>query len=133
MARKPKVETPEPGFRVESVEVEGARRLVTIGPDDDVWSRPTETTVTSTDLVRIRPPADAPESLVEDVRKIVASVAAAVRVEPARRSAVVVEPAASRPHARARDVVLGIARESNVEEREKLVELVENILGRCGL
>ena len=124
----------EPGFRVGSVEVEGARLLLTIGPEHACWQAPDVPVGCRGMIVRVRPPESATDvevALVEvGIRE---SGAAAVRVEQARRSAVVVEPSAPRPHARARDVVLGIARESNVEEREKLVELVENILGRCGL
>jgi len=133
MARKKTPDSrPEPGFR--SVPVAGARRLVTIGPEDACWQKNGTSADCAGAIVRVQAPEGATdEEVARVVENLRATGAVAVRVDSRRRPKVVLEPREKRPHARARDVVLELARAANVDDVPGLISFVEQVLGRCSL
>lgn len=123
------------------VDVEGARELVTIGPDAPIWKVDLAGAFRTDDLcagkiVRLIPPHDATDEQVAGVRAAVAS-AAAVRLMPRRRVAVVVEEKAqgmgTSAHRRARDVVLQMVEEANTRDRSALRAFCEQVMARAGM
>lgn len=131
MARKTKPKpSPEPGFRLTEHPVKGARPLITIGPEHPVW----QGIPIGCDeaIVRIQPPEGATdEEIAKVVERATGTGAVMVRVDRRRVSRVVLEPREARPHTRARDVVLEIARASNVEDVPKLIEFCEQVMGKA--
>ena len=140
MARKtrPEVAGTRVPARVESRPVEGARQLVTIGPEHVAWRGWEGKLPMSADgaIVRVQPPESATD---EEVARVVENLrstgAVAVKVQQRRRSATVVEPREQRPHARARDVVTELVTAANVEEdqRPALLAFVEQVMAGAGL
>jgi hypothetical protein len=133
MPRRKKLEPKlEPGFQLREHPVEGARELITLGPEHPCWGGIPFGCDGA--FVRVIPPDGATD---EQVRYVVETAkqmgAVAVRVLPRRRQAVVVEPRAARPHVRARDVVLELVGASNVEDRVALGEFCERVMGKVGL
>jgi hypothetical protein len=112
-------------------EVESARRLVTIEPEDEHWMDGSfDYAAFEGAIVRVRPPDAWLDAHVETVREEFAKHAAVVRVLPRRRARVLTVPRERREHASARAVVLQLVEESNVEDREALAAFVEGVMGR---
>jgi hypothetical protein len=123
-----------PGFR--SVPVRNARELVTVGPEH-VWWRDHGAAV-PTDwagaIVRLRPPEDVEDARLEDIAVFIrAAGASAVTIERRRGRKVVDAPLERKPHARARDVVAGLAAQANVRDRERFAAFVDGVMSRAGL
>lgn len=137
MPRKSKAAPPpaaisraEPGFR--SVPVEGARELVTLGPDHPCW-KGIPFGVDNAIVWLVPPETTTDEELARVIEYARGSGATAVRVERRRTSKVVLPLTDRRPHLRARDVVIALARAATVREPEKLAGFCEQVMGRCGL
>jgi len=131
MPRKPKAPArTEPGFR--SVPVANARPLVTLGPDHPCWAGIPFGVDGA--IVWVVPPESATD---EEVAKVVhnaeTSGAVKVKVERRRKSRVVLDAKERRPHLRARDVVLEIARAANVPDRDALVAFCERVMAGVSL
>lgn len=126
-----------PGSQVTVCPVEGSPALITIGPEDGCWESAVppgmSVVVWNGSFVRIRPPASASEERIEQVRHLVTQLAAKVVVEPARRSQPVTAPKERAPHLQAREVVGLMIEEANVEDRDALRRLCEEVMGRAGL
>jgi hypothetical protein len=134
MARKLKESRTEPGFR--SVPVEGARKLVTIGPEHKAWGGmtvPWPEDLTGA-IVWISPPESATDEQVANLAAHVGGLdVAAVKVEKRRRGKVVLETKEKRPKLKARAVVIELASTANVSDRQALVGFCEKVLARCSL
>jgi ADP-ribosylglycohydrolase len=121
--------------KVEQCEIEGARRLVTIGPDDPIWEAGSVEPYRGA-IVRIVPAAAMTDEKVDSLRLRIAQVAAATRVLPRRHAGVVTEaPRAPErsAHKRAREIVGQMVDEANTNDREALRAFCEEVMGRAGL
>lgn len=134
MARKrtneAKVET-----RVSTFEVPGSRPLVTVPEDAELWDEKLELRPgfleSPGSIVRVRPPPDASDSRVEEVRRAITGTAA-LRVMPRRRKQVVVK----RVHAKqrgARAIAMQLVDEANTVDRDALRVVVDEALSGAGL
>jgi hypothetical protein len=154
-AKRDAVRAAVPGpLVVEAREVDGARRLVTIGPDHWIWKpippegATAETAFTTGPgfkpaivrfdnvIARVIPPPDATDEQVEEVRTKMLVEAAAVRVLPRRRAGVVTEaPRAPErsAHKRAREIVGAMIDEANTADRVALRAFAEEVMGRANL
>lgn len=134
VARVPRAH-PEPRFRSEERLVADAREFVTIGQEHRCWSTDGWTLgIPRGAFVRIDPPKDVSDELVEDVREIARDEGAAfVQVLPRRKSTTVLAPRAPVEHRRARDVVLEIIAESNVEDPAALRDFCDIIMSKRGM
>jgi len=146
MARKPRVASPEPGFQVEQRAIVGARPMCVVGSDAPAWAMEAATFEAATiesfrmfrnAIVRIDPPESATDDFVELFRQcVVAGGAAAVKVTPRRRAAVVpVKQSAPvrAPSKSARAVVTELAAEANVDDKQSLAAFLESVMSQQGL
>jgi hypothetical protein len=120
---------------VEAREVEGARRLVTVGPDDPIWEAGSVEPYRGA-IVRIVPAEAATDEQVGSLRLRIAQVAAATRVLPRRRAGVVTQapPDPKRSaHKRAREIVGAMVDEANTADRVALRAFCEEVMARAGL
>ena|ERR1019366_1561833 len=133
-----------PGTRVPEVrEVAGARSIITIGPEHQVWgggSLPVEIDVGLIDaglrgaIVRILPPGQASDERVAWlVGMVKATGAAVVRVGPRRKARVVTDARAATQHASGRAVVMQLVEESNVDDRDALRTFCDAVMQRQGV
>jgi hypothetical protein len=109
-----------------------AIRMVTVYPDDSVWSDGPLPDVAGA-IVRVRPPTVS-DAVLDRVVASLRETALTVRVEGRRRPEVV--PAETRralAGSGAREVVLGMAREAYCDDRPALLALCEEILSAAGM
>lgn len=118
-----------------------ARQLMTFDENNPVWKTSTLSAVGagwSGAIVRLRPPADVEDGRVEQVKKaFVEAGAARVKIE-ARRKVVVPRRShekapVERKRSTAREVVMVLVKESNTEDREALLEIVERTMSEENL
>lgn len=123
------------------IAVEGARELVTIGPDDPIWQVDVVAFLEGAGIrckgmiVRLIPPNTATDEQVAKVRESIAD-AAAIRVMPRRKAAVIVateELPERGAHKRAREIVSQLVGESNTRDRAALQAFCEQVMSRVGL
>lgn len=140
MARKPnpaRLETRVSRSRVQTVPVADPRRLLTVGEDFPIWTRPPAVPFNCPgSIVRLRPPEGASDEKVEEVRRYLLSVgeAAAVRVMPRPRSAVLpAAKVAAVARMSIRELAVRLAGEAVVEDRAALLAVVEEALDHAGL
>lgn len=107
------------------VPVQNSRQLVTIGPDSPLWNEYQD--LPKGCIVRIIPPINASPEQIGKMREWSIDYASSVRVMPQRKASVVTSPKQDKPHAKSRDVVMGMVVESNFEEKEELKRFVEDI------
>lgn len=125
---------------VRAIEVPKARRLVTIPPDHPVWE-PGDITITfpkiqAGDIVRIRPPASAPDEVIAGMRELCALRGAErVFVLPKPKSEVIPDrkKAAKVTAVGARAAVMGLVVESNSADREALAKLCDRVMSEENL
>lgn len=123
--------------KVERVELEGSRRLLTVAPDLLAFAALTMPSATVVDvegaLVRMRPPDGATDALVAAAKAcLLRSGALAVRVMPRARGAVLSTPPAARePPKRHREVVLSLAAAS--PDAKQLCTLLNEIMDEVGI
>jgi hypothetical protein len=143
----PRLPRPAPGFRgatklptapfVRFVRFDDARALLTIRPQDPVWSG-APPVCPSGAIVRIRPPAEASDADVLRQRDAHERAGAArVRVEPRAAGERVMQAKSEpeRPAARTtiRDVVMGMAGESRAHDRTALIDELDRALSEQGV
>lgn len=124
-----------------SVEIRGARRLVTIPPEHPIWNgsawvfAPGEY---QDAYIRLRPPENfALSDGLELIEALTHAGAVSCKVDRAPCSRVVPEERAQelRAHGQSRDAVLRIARDANVPDEDKpvLVLFLENVMAQAKL
>jgi hypothetical protein len=116
------------------IEVEGARMLVTIGPDDPIWESGGVESYRGA-IVRFVP-GDRTDEEIDRLQLRIAQVAAATRILPRRRAGVVTEqPREPRrsAHKRARELVGQMIEEANTQDRSALQAFCEEVMSRAGL
>lgn len=129
----------EGAARIEVVEREAARQLLTIEPDDSAWATGSlESSITSGALVRVRPPADASDEAIAGLRETLRSAgAAAVKVLPRAAGtsfAVVPEGERERKAGRTiRQVVMERAEAAVTADRPALLQALDEALSEVGL
>lgn len=130
MARTPVAE----GAKVNVVKVK-ARGVVTVGEDSSMWlGLPGVMGDIAGYIVRVKPPESAsPEKIAEVKKRLEGWGAAAVRVMPQRRSAVVPSSVEFQAVRRPREVVMEMGGQANVDDRAALMEVLEDALGAAGL
>jgi hypothetical protein len=115
-----------------------SRELVTVHPDSPLWKGEAASFLDLDGaIVRIRPPYEATQPMIDDVRAwFLRAGASKVTLLPSPRpellpgAACIQRPKAA---ASARDAVLQVAREVASKEPERLLELCEKIMGEEGL
>jgi hypothetical protein len=134
---------PNPGVRSERIPLSAAP-VRTVLPTSAAWAYSLTDLRLSGDAeaafrgayVWVQPPEGASDEKVAAVARLVrASGAAAVHVEPRRRSAVVTTPEKAAPpaaHKSVRETVAVLVSEANTNDREALRAVVESALGRAG-
>lgn len=139
MRKKPEAET-APREAVRHVPVEGSRRLVTVAIDDSCWRSDAQTIpFVEGAIVRMRPPIDATDERIEELRKdFIRHGAVRVFALPRPRAEVlpggkedVVLPKAKAMSARA--AVMSLVDESNSKDKESLRALCEKVMSKVGL
>ena len=139
MPRKPSESTSKNVFqaRVTVVPVAGASVLKTFGEDWPGWMAEQLEGGPGPIFLRLRPPADVPDSRVEAVADFYReSLGWSVKVEKSTRADVVPReeaPKVERPHARAREVVEGLLSASRSDAREELAEFVRRKMDEAKL
>ena len=129
----------EPAKLVTEVLVKGSSEFVTVREDSPLWEpgRRSAITVEKGAFVRIRPPHDASDEQIEELRSIfVALGVLKVIVEPKPKGKVVLEQEGPRGPSGGqspRETVTQMVTEANTRDRAALSELVEETMGACGL
>lgn len=129
-----------PAPLVRFVRFDDARALLTVRPQDPVWSGAPPVCPTGA-IVRIRPPAEASDADVLRQRDAHERAGAArVRVEPRAAGQRVAVPERERPaeetptaKARMRSVVMTMANESRAHDRAALVDELDRALSEQGV
>jgi hypothetical protein len=119
---------------IKEVKIE-ALKFYTVREDDPIWADvgmgPMPNRVA---FVRIVPPADATDAMLENVRQRFVTDGARVRVLRRQKPQVVLEQRkVKRSNQSIRAVVLQLTKEANTVDRETLQSLVENTLAGVGL
>ncbi len=139
--RRRQAATSPPRASWHAVPVE-ARRLITVGPDDEAWSsRYAHSVLTTVEwkgaIVRLRPPPGCSDERVEAVRQLLIGVCvAAVRVEARHGAVVPLEAGAEFSEIKTctvREAVQSLVESANVEDREALRAYVWELIEEEGL
>jgi hypothetical protein len=138
MPRKRSAVQPDDGKRfpsIKEVKIE-ALKFYTVREDDPIWEGAGMGAMPNVRaaFVRIMPPADATDAMLENVRQRFVADGARVRVLRRRKPQVVLEQRkVKRSNQSIRAVVLQLTKEANTVDRETLQSLVENTLAGVGL
>lgn len=135
----PRKQIAPPSLRVEPVAIGSATVLVTFDEDSPIWTTVPNGPRGKFDgprIVRLRPPPDAEDSKIEEIRRAcIEAGALAVKVLPKRKADVVpsVERAAAPARSSVREVVTKLVEVASVSDRQKLGAVVDAALSRAGI
>lgn len=123
---------------VRHVPLESARELYTVPVDSPIWggSPPTRLSRFEGAIVRLRPPEQATDDAIEEIRGFFLKHGAVKVVVMPRPRAELLPSKAPRAQAKAvgaREAVVGLVEESNSKDKGALRKLCEHVMGEVGL